>query len=107
MMDEEDRERLEADISLEEIQLAIGNLQAGKIPGSDDLPAEFYPNFIEIVALKLKSLFADLSSLDALPESMEEAVIVLIPKPGKDARDCASYRPISLLNVDERSWQKC
>lgn len=74
--------------------MAIGNLQLGKTPGSDGLPAEFYSNFTEIVAPKLKSPFTDLSSLDALPESMEEVVIVLIPKPGRDARDCASYRPI-------------
>lgn len=79
-LDGEDRERLEADISLEEIQGAIGSLQAGKKPGSDGLPAEFYSNFAETVA----------------PKSMEEAIIVLIPKPGKDTQDCASYRPILL-----------
>lgn len=45
----------------------------------------------------MTALFAELSSLDTLTESMEEAVIVLIPKSGKDTQDYASYRTISLI----------
>lgn len=52
VLGETDRERLEADITLEEIQVAIGSLQAGKTSGSDGLPVEFYSNFTEIVVEK-------------------------------------------------------
>lgn len=34
-----------------------------------------------------------------LPASMNEAIIVVIPKPGKDPLQPDSYRPISLLNA--------
>lgn len=35
-----------------------------------------------------------------LPPSLRGALITLMLKPGKDPTDCASYRPISLLNTD-------
>lgn len=35
-----------------------------------------------------------------LPPSMNEAVIVLILKPGKDSLSPDSFRPISLLTTD-------
>lgn len=37
---------------------------------------------------------------------MMRAMIVVIPKPGKDAELCPSYRPISLLNVDDKILTK-
>lgn len=101
-----DRERLEADTSLEEIQTAIGSLQAGKTLGLGTLPTEFYSTFAEIVAPKLTDLFSELSSLAALPESMQKADIVLIPTLGINTQEWASYRPISLLNVDAKLLSK-
>lgn len=41
-----------------------------------------------------------------LPASMAEAIIVVVPKPGKDPEVYASYRPISLLNVDAKILTK-
>lgn len=93
---------LETDITLEEVQIALSQLQAGKIPRADGLPTEFYSHHQDILAPRLVSVYAQFFKLEELPESMSEAVVVLIPKPGKDPEDCSSYRPISLLKVDAK-----
>lgn len=72
------------------------------MPGADGLLSEFYSNFIELLAPKLTTPISDFSSLESLPESMEEdIIIVLVLMPGKDPQDCASFQPISLLNVKD------
>lgn len=37
---------------------------------------------------------------------MDEVIIVLVPKPGKDPQDCASFWTISLLNMDAKNFAK-
>lgn len=59
MLVAEDRKRLDVDITLEEVQLAMGWLKSGKAPGTDGLLSEFYSNFMEILAPKLTALISD------------------------------------------------
>lgn len=47
----------------------------------------------------LKNLNQALDS-SKLPDSMNDACIIVIPKPSKDILVTESYRPISLLNLD-------
>lgn len=100
------RERLDADITLEKVQLAMGWLKGGKSLGADGLPSEFYSHFMELLAPKLTFLLSDYGSLEALSDSMNEAVIVLVPKPDKDSQDCAAYKQIALLNEDAKTFAK-
>lgn len=57
---------------------------------------------MEELAPRFHSMLVHLLQEGCLPLTMSEAVIVLVPKPGKDLEQCASYYPISLLNVDAK-----
>lgn len=62
--------------------------------------------YAEDLAPKLQSLLAKSLEVAILPDIMHDAMIVVIPKPGKDPTLCSSYRPISLLNVDTKILSK-
>lgn len=42
----------------------------------------------------------------SLPPSIREALVVLIWKSGKHTKECNSYHPISLMNVDTKILAK-
>ena len=51
-------------------------------------------------------MFNESLSSEALPPTLRQAAITLIPKKGKDPLQCASYRPMSLLNGDYKILSK-
>ena len=51
-------------------------------------------------------MFNDSLSYESLPRTLTEASIIFLLKPGKDGRECGSYRPISLLNSDVKILAK-
>lgn len=99
-------EQLEQEIMLEEVQTAMSQLQPGKTPGAEGIPVEFYSTYQDLIAPRLPWLLGEFSRGGFLPDSMSEALIVLVPKPGKDPEDSALYRPISLINVDAKLLAK-
>ena len=75
---------LDAPLTQDEIAAAIASFARSKAPGSDGLPIEFYAQYSKILTPKLLALYNHLFDNSTLPPSMREAVIILIPKPGKD-----------------------
>ncbi|XP_059838364.1 E3 ubiquitin-protein ligase E3D isoform X2 [Hypanus sabinus] len=89
-----------------EIKGAISSMNSGKAPGPDGYTVEFLNFFSATLSPWLGKVFEEAIRLGNLPQSFYRASISLILKKDKDPTNCASYRPISLLNVDSKIFSK-
>lgn len=105
-VDTEAKDSLEETVKLQEVVDSIRKMQSGKSPGPDGYTVEFYKKFSSQLAPLLLEMFNHSFDQKHLPQTLTEASISLLLKPGKDPNDCGSYRPISLLNVDVKILAK-
>lgn len=61
---------------------------------------------MDLIAPRLVIVFRDAIERGKMPESMQSAVVTLIHKKGKNAQQCGSYHPVSLINVDTKILTK-
>lgn len=78
------RQSLEKTISCSKLEEALQSAPNEKAPGSDGLPAEFFKQHREILLPYLLEVLQEAMGTASLPASMIKAIIVLLPKPGKD-----------------------
>lgn len=101
-----DLEQLNKPISPEETLKVIKELPKNKTQGADGLSGEYYMAFKETLVPYLTNMFNHLANSNSFPKELLEAIIITIPKQGKDPSSPLNYRPISLLNSDLKIYAK-
>ena len=102
-LSEEERLSCEGQIMIEECVKALDTFDAGKTPGNDGIPAEFYKTFFwNSIEVFMTEVFNHSFVLGEMSSSQKQAVITLIDKKSKDIMFLENWRPISSINVDSK-----
>ena len=86
-------------LTLEEVGRALYAMKNNKSPGSDGFPAEFYKYFWSDLKFIVMRMLVSSYESRVMPPSLQEGIIILIPKSGRPRNQINSYRPITLLNT--------
>lgn len=81
-------------------------IKAKKSPGHDQIDGNMLKNMPENCVRFFTCLCNAIMRLGHFPSSWKLSTIVMIPKPGKDNTNVASYRPISLLSALSKLCEK-
>lgn len=81
-------------------------LNANKSPGYDSITGKLLKELPRKGVMFLTFLFNAMLRLDYVPVQFKRAQLIVIPKPGKPLNQLNSYRPISLLPVMSKVFEK-
>ena len=100
------REKLDESISRKEIADAIKSLTNGKCPGTDGLDPTFYKVFYTQISELLYNVYQESIQSGRLPVTTRQSIISLLEKLGQSPLKLKCWRPLSLLNTDNKIYGK-
>ena len=92
--------------NLEQLETAIGKLKPGKAAGIDEILAEMIQHLGPKAKAWLLEMLNTCMAQKTIPSVWRKAKVVAIPKPGKDPSSPKSYRPISLLCITYKLYER-
>lgn len=94
-------------VTVKEVQKTIRyEINPKKAPGYDLITGQILKNLPRKVLVKLTKIINAAIKLRYVPQLWKLAEVIMVPKPGKPAEQLTSYRPISLLPVLSKLFEK-
>lgn len=93
-------------VTPDEVHDIIKGLKPRKAPGSDGITNRVLQLFPAHLIMLMVTIFNGALSNNIFPQAWKKATVIGIPKPGKPKTEPSSYRPISLLNVFGKVYER-
>lgn len=90
----------------DECKKALSSMGKDKAPGPDGFPAGFFLKFWKLLGPYLSRALNYATTQNHLGHSINDGVITLLPKDLTDIENLGAWRPISLLNIDRKTYAK-
>jgi len=90
----------------EELFTALKAVKLGTAPGYDNMHPEFFTHLGPKGLAWLAVFFTRVFNEKWLPKAWRREKVIALPKPGKDPQLPSSYRPISLLSVSFKLFER-
>ena len=92
-------EHLDLPPTIDETRIAIRQTSAGKSPGMDGIPAEFFKTAGPVALNTFHAILVSIWEEEDMPDEFKDATIVTLFKNKGSKTDCGNYRGISLLSI--------
>ena len=99
------KDKLDAQVTVDEVKTAVFQMQPGKSPGLDGIPVEFYQEYWENIK-DCYMAYINKVKTEAFSKGKNTSIIKLIYKKKGAIFFLKNYRPISLINVDIKILSK-
>lgn len=87
-------------VTVDEINRALHDMRKTAAPGSDGITVPLLLITLSVIAPSFVTLFNACISMGTFPSAWKEAMVAVVPKPGKSSYKLVeSYRPISVLSA--------
>lgn len=98
-LNEDDKVRLEGELSEEEILAVLKKMKSNKSPGSDGFTAECFKFFYNDLKVFIRKAINEGYREGKLSITQRQGIITCLPKGDKPKQFLKNWRPITLLNV--------